>query len=104
MSTEVMGELREMAFHPRELFGNVSAICEERDFFYQTLVVGWNWQARFVNALEQRSPVFLNDVRVQAADFLNLFAHRFETPDQILGQMFAFALAHFDQFVERGAQ
>jgi hypothetical protein len=39
MSTEVMGELREMAFHPRELFRNVSAIREERDFFYQPLVV-----------------------------------------------------------------
>ena len=91
-----MGELGEMAFHASELFGNVSAIGEERDLFYQTLVVGRDRQTRFLNALKQSGPIFFNDVRVQAADLLDLFAHRFQAPNQILGQMFAFALAHFD--------
>ena len=38
------------------------------------------------------------------AHFLERLAHDLETANQIFREMFAFPLAHFDQFAERGAQ
>ena len=41
---------------------------------------------------------------MKGADFFQLLAHCLETPNQILGQMFAFAFAHFNQLGQRGTK
>ena len=73
-----------------------AAIGEERDLFHQALVVDRDWQARFLKSLEKGGPIFFYDLGMQAADFLDLFPHRFQASNQVFGQMFAFAFAHFD--------
>src|SRR5207302_6856737 len=61
-----------------------------------SLVVDRDWQTRFLNSLEKRRSIFFYDLGMQAADFLDLFPHRFQASNQVFGQMFAFAFAHFD--------
>ena len=93
---KMMRELSEMTFHPGQLFGNVRAIGEEGNFSHQTLVLRGNGKTSFMNAFQKCGAIFFHDIGMQSADLFDLFAHRFQTMNQILGEMFAFALAHFD--------
>ncbi len=48
-----MGELREMAFEPGQLFGNIGAIGKKGDFLEQTIVVRRKLEPGLVDPLEQ---------------------------------------------------
>ena len=66
---QMMRELREMTFQARQFFGNVGAIGEERDLFYESLVVGLQWQSRLVEPLDERGAIFFHHVGMQARGF-----------------------------------
>ena len=78
---KMMSKLGEMAFDAREFFRNVRAVGEERDLFYQTLVVDRNRQAGLLDSLEQRGAIFLYDLRMQTTNLFDLFAHRLQATD-----------------------
>src|SRR5437773_1969076 len=88
----------------RQFLGNIGAVGEDGDFFEQTLVVTGNGQTCFLKTIEERRTVPFDHIGVKHADFLEFFPHRLEPVNQILGEMPAFALAHFDQIRQRGAQ
>src|SRR5947209_8101846 len=104
MSPEVMGKLCQMTFDPRQFFGNIGAVREERNLLNQALVLRSDRQTGFLNPVQQGGAIFFDDVGMKSADLLDLFAHRFEPADQILGEMFTLSFTHFDKLVERRFQ
>src|SRR6266705_2940095 len=90
---QMMRELREMTFQTRQFLRDVGTVGEKGNFLHETFVVGRDWQSGFLNALEERGPISFHYFGVKGADFLELFAHRFEPMDQVFGEMSAFALA-----------
>ena len=57
-----------------------------------------------MNSIEKCRSIFFDDVWMKRAHFFQFLANGFQAMNQILGEMFAFALAHFDQIGERDAQ
>ena len=95
-AAQMMGKLSKMTLKPRQFFRYISAIGEERNFFQDALVLVSQRQPCFLDSIEQRSAIPFHHVGMQCPDFLEFFSNRFETVNQILGQMFALALPHFD--------
>src|SRR6266536_1685683 len=67
-----------------------------RKFFEYAFVLTGNRQPGFLNSIEKRGTISFYHVGMKHANLLQFFPDRFQTMNQILGQMFAFALAHFD--------
>src|SRR5205823_7575753 len=100
----MMRELGKVTFQARQFLGDIGAVGEEGNFFEQTFVVTGNGQTCLFNTIEERCTVPFDHIGVKRADFLKFFPHRLQPMNQILGEMPAFALAHFDQIRQRGAQ
>ena len=99
-----MSELSEMTLEARQLLRDVRAIGKKSNFLEHPFVVAGDRQPGFLNSVKQRGAISFHHVGMKRADFLEFFPDRFEPMNQILGQMFAFALSHFDQIGERSAQ
>jgi hypothetical protein len=72
---QVLGELREVTLEPRQLFGNVRTIGEDRDLLEQAFVFERDLEAGFADPLVQRGAVLRHDFREQRADFADGLAN-----------------------------
>ena len=92
----MMRELCKVTFQTRQFFRHVSAISEEGNFLQHTFVVAGNRQPSLLNPIEKRRAIPFDHVGMQRANLFQFFPNRFQAMNQILGQMFALALSHFD--------
>src|ERR1051326_3005970 len=100
----MMSELSEMTLEARQLLRHISPIGKKSDFLQDALVLAADRQPGFFNSVEECGTISFHSVGMKSADLLEFFADCFETVNQVFGQMFTFALAHFDQIGQRRAQ
>src|SRR5437867_8611659 len=93
-AAQMMSELSEVTLEARQLLRDIGAVGKEGNFFENPFVVAGDWQPGLLNSVKQRGAIAFHRVGMKRADLLEFFPDRFETVNQILGQMFALVLPH----------
>src|SRR5256714_4069959 len=70
---KVMGKLREMTLQPRQFFRDIGLIGEDGDFLEQSIITLVHWDTGLLDSLEQGCAITFHHVRMQPADFLQVF-------------------------------
>ena len=72
---QMMGKLRDVAFEPGQLLGNIGAIGKKKNFLGHAVVCAICGQAGLLDSFQERGADFLYDFGMERPNFLELAAN-----------------------------